>query len=53
MKDGARVYAADLGCVYWSHRNLNAKADADDLLGLAKAINGGTNGPEGGGLRPG
>lgn len=35
-----------VGCVYWSDRKLNAKADADDLLGLTKAINGGTNGLE-------
>lgn len=31
-------------CMYWNERNLNAKADADDLLGLTRAINGGTNG---------
>jgi putative chitinase len=31
---------------YWNSRNLNAKADADDLLGITKAINGGTNGVE-------
>lgn len=35
-----------VGCVYWSDRKLNAMADADDLLGLTKAINGGTNGIE-------
>lgn len=35
-----------VGCVYWSDRGLNAKADADDLLGLTKAINGGVNGLE-------
>lgn len=35
-----------VGCVYWDGRKLNAKADADDLLGLTKAINGGTNGLE-------
>lgn len=29
---------------YWDSRNLNAKADADDLIGITKAINGGTNG---------
>jgi putative chitinase len=29
---------------YWNSRNLNAKADADDMLGITKAINGGTNG---------
>lgn len=31
---------------YWNSRGLNAKADADDLLGITKAINGGTNGLE-------
>ncbi|MNY11438.1 Chitinase class I [compost metagenome] len=35
-----------VGCVYWSDRSLNAKADADDLMGLTRAINGGTNGLE-------
>lgn len=29
---------------YWNSRDLNAKADADDLLGITRAINGGTNG---------
>lgn len=33
-----------VGCIYWNERKLNAKADADDLLGLTRAINGGTNG---------
>lgn len=31
---------------YWNSRNLNAKADADDLVGITRAINGGTNGIE-------
>ena len=35
-----------VGCVYWSDRSLNAKADADDLMGLTRAINGGANGLE-------
>lgn len=35
-----------VGCVYWADRKLNGKADADDLLGLTRAINGGTNGLE-------
>lgn len=35
-----------VGCVYWDERDLNAKADADDLMGLTRAINGGTNGLE-------
>lgn len=29
---------------YWHSRNLNAKADRDDFLGITRAINGGTNG---------
>jgi putative chitinase len=33
-----------VGCVYWADRKLNAKADADDLMGLTRSINGGTNG---------
>lgn len=33
-----------VGCVYWADRSLNAKADADDIIGLTKAINGGLNG---------
>lgn len=33
-----------LACAYWTDRNLNAKADADDLIGITRAINGGTNG---------
>lgn len=32
------------GVVYWDDRKLNAKADADDLNGITRAINGGTNG---------
>jgi len=33
-----------LACLYWDDRGLNAKADNDDILGITKAINGGTNG---------
>lgn len=29
---------------YWRSRNLNALADADDLMGITRKINGGTNG---------
>jgi len=29
---------------YWRERNLNSFADADDVVGLTKAINGGVNG---------
>lgn len=32
------------GCVFWSEGKLNALADADDLRGLTRRINGGTNG---------
>lgn len=31
---------------YWNSRNLNALADADDLIGITRKINGGTNGLE-------
>lgn len=31
---------------YWNSRNLNALADADDLVGITRKINGGTNGLE-------
>lgn len=31
-------------CIYWDSRALNDRADRDDLLGITKAINGGTNG---------
>ena len=40
----------DLGmraaAIYWKKRGCNAFADADDIVGLTKAINGGTNGLE-------
>eukprot|EP01107_Rhizomastix_libera_P008823 TRINITY_DN2430_c0_g1_i1.p1 TRINITY_DN2430_c0_g1~~TRINITY_DN2430_c0_g1_i1.p1 ORF type:complete len:266 (+),score=66.07 TRINITY_DN2430_c0_g1_i1:3-800(+) len=29
---------------YWTNRNINAKADKDDILACTKAVNGGTNG---------
>ncbi|MES2187944.1 MAG: glycoside hydrolase family 19 protein [Pseudomonadota bacterium] len=29
---------------YWDSRHLNAKADAGDVLGVTRAVNGGTNG---------
>lgn len=38
----------DLGmraaCIFWQKKNCNKWADADDIVGLTKAINGGTNG---------
>jgi putative chitinase len=36
--------AAAIFCAYWTDRHLNAKADADDLSAITKAINGGYNG---------
>lgn len=33
-----------VACAFWDEHGLNAKADADDLLGITKAVNGGTNG---------
>jgi putative chitinase len=38
--------AAAIFCAYWSDRGLNAKADADDLVGITRKINGGVNGLE-------
>lgn len=35
-----------IACDYWASRNINRLADADDLEGVTKAINGGTNGIE-------
>lgn len=35
-----------LALEYWKDRNLNARADADDVVGITKRINGGTNGLE-------
>lgn len=35
------LYAA---CEYWKKHNLNAAADRDDIMGITKAINGGSNG---------
>jgi putative chitinase len=33
-----------LALAYWSDRNLNAHADADDIISITKKINGGING---------
>jgi putative chitinase len=35
-----------LALEYWKDRKLNERADADDVLGITKRINGGTNGLE-------
>lgn len=38
--------AARIAATYWTQRGLNALADAGDLLGITRRINGGTNGLE-------
>ena len=38
--------AAQSACWFWENNNLNRFADVDDILGLTKAINGGTLGLE-------
>lgn len=35
---------ADIACAYWRARGLNALADAGDVVGLTRKINGGRNG---------
>jgi putative chitinase len=37
-------YAVKSAAFYWQSRNINQFADADDVLGVTKRINGGTNG---------
>lgn len=36
--------AITVACLFWNGKNLSALADADDVLGITKKINGGTNG---------
>jgi len=36
--------AGAVSCWFWSRRKLNALADADDLIGISKRVNGGANG---------
>jgi putative chitinase len=36
--------AVDVACWFWSTRNINPLADADDIVKVTKRINGGTNG---------
>ena len=36
--------ALQIACEYWKSRKLNALADADDVVGITKKINGGVNG---------
>lgn len=38
------VIAVQTACVYWQTRGLNALADADDIQGITRRINGGLNG---------
>ncbi|MCP8940820.1 peptidoglycan-binding protein [Alsobacter sp. SYSU M60028] len=33
-----------IACLYWTDRNINPKADRDDLIAVTRAINGGLNG---------
>jgi hypothetical protein len=37
-------WAALTAGVYWRDRNINSKADRDDVVGVTKLVNGGTNG---------
>jgi len=37
-------YAVLAACVFWQHRDVNALADANDIQGVTRAINGGLNG---------
>lgn len=36
--------ALEIACMYWKSRKINVLADADDVVGVTKKINGGTNG---------
>ena len=36
--------AAKVACAYWKRRGINALADADDIRGVTRKINGGQNG---------
>lgn len=38
------LHVTELAALFWADRNLNPKADADDLEAITKAINGGRNG---------
>jgi len=39
-----REYALSSACWFWRKNKLNDKANMDDILGITKTINGGTNG---------
>lgn len=36
--------ALKISCVFWTDKNINAKADLDDLIGVTHMVNGGENG---------
>ena len=38
------VLSLRIACEFWKKKNLNALCDADDIVGLTRRINGGTNG---------
>ena len=41
------TYAAQAAAAFWKQNTINAKADADDIEGVTKIINGGLNGLDG------
>lgn len=43
---GTKRGAFESACWYWNYRNLNAYCDNDDIVGMSKAVNGGTIGLE-------
>lgn len=36
--------ALQAACIYWAQRKINKRADADDVVGVTEAVNGGHNG---------
>jgi len=41
------IYAAQAAAAFWKATNINARADADDINGVTKLVNGGLNGLDG------
>ncbi|MEM8553334.1 MAG: peptidoglycan-binding protein [Pseudomonadota bacterium] len=41
---GAPLLSLRIACEYWKSRNINKLSDADDLVAVTRAVNGGTNG---------
>jgi putative chitinase len=41
------LYAAQAAAAFWKATNINAKADADDVAGVTRLVNGGVNGLDG------